>query len=262
MLLQPDSKLFIVPAAGGKPRLMKCNTGNMNSWHSWSPNGKWLVFSSKKRGPYTQLYLTHINNNGNDTPPVFVENLAIDNLASNIPEFINIKRGDFVTIKEKFIDEMGYDLEQPKDFSLYKKRADNRKASGDYQSAANDYSKAIDLNPDNYEVFYGRGFCRMKLNDTKNAIEDFNKAISINNNSSDLYFARGIAKNVEHDIQGAIEDLDYAIMLNNKFGEAYFIRGLLKIHTNNSTEGCLDLNNAYKNGYINSKKSIEKYCGK
>jgi hypothetical protein len=58
MLLQADSKLYIMRANGGAPRLMKCNTDNMNSWHSWSPNSKWLVFSSKNKGPYTQLYLT------------------------------------------------------------------------------------------------------------------------------------------------------------------------------------------------------------
>ena len=68
MLLQPDSRLYIIPSSGGEPRLMNCNMNEMNSWHSWSPNGKWLVFSSKNRGPYTQLYLTHIDENGMDSP--------------------------------------------------------------------------------------------------------------------------------------------------------------------------------------------------
>lgn len=36
MLLQPDSKLSIMPVEGGQPREMKCNTTNMNSWHSVS----------------------------------------------------------------------------------------------------------------------------------------------------------------------------------------------------------------------------------
>ena len=40
---------------------MNCNTPLMNSWHSFSPNGRWLVFSSKSRSPYTQMFLTHID---------------------------------------------------------------------------------------------------------------------------------------------------------------------------------------------------------
>ena len=41
MLLRPDSKLYIIPAEGGTPRLMNCNTDRMNSYHSWSPNSRW-----------------------------------------------------------------------------------------------------------------------------------------------------------------------------------------------------------------------------
>ena len=45
MLLQPDSELFIIPAEGGDARRLECNTPRMNSWHSWSPNSRWIVFS-------------------------------------------------------------------------------------------------------------------------------------------------------------------------------------------------------------------------
>jgi len=51
MLLQPDSELWIVPAKGGKARRLEYNTARMNSWHSWSSNSRWLVFSSKVNGP-------------------------------------------------------------------------------------------------------------------------------------------------------------------------------------------------------------------
>jgi hypothetical protein len=102
MLLQPDSKLYIMPADGGEPRLMNCNTGNMNSWHSWSPNGRWLVFSTKERGPYTQLYLTHIDKNGNDSPPVFLENLAFESRAANIPEFLPVNASVLNKMEDDF----------------------------------------------------------------------------------------------------------------------------------------------------------------
>lgn len=72
---------------------MRCNTPRMNSWHSFSPNGRWLVFSSKARSPYTQMYLTHIDEEGNDTPPILIENSTAANRAVNLPEFVNVPPG-------------------------------------------------------------------------------------------------------------------------------------------------------------------------
>ena len=69
---------------------MQCNTPLMNSWHSFSPNGRWLVFSSKSRSPYTQMFLTHIDENGQDSPAILIENATAANRAVNIPEFVNI----------------------------------------------------------------------------------------------------------------------------------------------------------------------------
>jgi tetratricopeptide (TPR) repeat protein len=89
-LMRPDSRLYIVPATGGQARLMRCNTTLMNSWHSFSPNGRWLVFSSKSMSPYTQMYLTHIDSEGNDSPAILIENSTAANRAVNIPEFVNI----------------------------------------------------------------------------------------------------------------------------------------------------------------------------
>ena len=73
MLLMPDSELYIIPAEGGEARRLRANTRRMNSWHSFSSNGRWLVFSSKANTAYTQLFLTHIDENGESTPPVVLE---------------------------------------------------------------------------------------------------------------------------------------------------------------------------------------------
>src|ERR1019366_596348 len=87
MVMRPDSKLYIVPVAGGEARLMKCNTPLMNPGHTFSPNGRWMAFSSKSRSPYTQLYLTHVDASGNDTRPILVDNATAANRAVNLPEF-------------------------------------------------------------------------------------------------------------------------------------------------------------------------------
>ena len=67
-LMRPDGKLYIVPVEGGEARRMRCNTPLMNSWHSFSPNGRWMVFSSKSRSPYTQMFLTHLDEDGQRQP--------------------------------------------------------------------------------------------------------------------------------------------------------------------------------------------------
>lgn len=90
LAIQQDSKLIIMPASGGKTRLMRANLRRLNSWHTWSPNSKWLAFVSKENTPFTELFLTHIDEQGNDSPPVLLSRLSKPGYAINVPEFANI----------------------------------------------------------------------------------------------------------------------------------------------------------------------------
>ena len=98
LALQPDSRLYILPASGGEARRMNCNRDRMNSWHTWSPNSRWLAFVSKENMPYTELYLTHIDENGNDSIPVLVSRFNKPGYAINVPEFVNIEAGGIHSI--------------------------------------------------------------------------------------------------------------------------------------------------------------------
>jgi hypothetical protein len=89
MMLRQDSRLFIVPVGGGEAKKLECNFKEMNSWHSWSPNSKWLVFVSKALDIYSDMYLTHIDEKGRASIPVLVENAKRKDCAINYPEFIN-----------------------------------------------------------------------------------------------------------------------------------------------------------------------------
>ncbi len=99
MLLQPDSELYIVPASGGVARRLNANTKFLNSWHSWAPNSRWLVFASKGFSNYTQALLTYIDENGNDSPPIIVPNTTARNRAVNLPEFFNLAPGAVKSIE-------------------------------------------------------------------------------------------------------------------------------------------------------------------
>jgi len=103
MLLQPDSALYIIPAVGGAARRLGGNTSRMNSWHSFSPNGKWLVFASKAYSDYTQLCLTHLDAHGDSTPAVLLAHLTAPDRAANIPEFVNADPQAITTIRARFL---------------------------------------------------------------------------------------------------------------------------------------------------------------
>lgn len=98
-LLRPDSELWIVPARGGTARRMRCNTPRMNSWHSFSPNGRWMVFSSKANTPYTQMFLTHVDEQGNDSPAIWIPDSTAANRAVNLPEFVHVPYDQFASIQ-------------------------------------------------------------------------------------------------------------------------------------------------------------------
>ncbi|MFC1597549.1 tetratricopeptide repeat protein [Planctomycetota bacterium] len=108
MLLQPDSELYIIPAEGGQARRLRCNTSRMNSWHSWSPNGHWLVFSSKAYSSYTQLFLAHIDEQGRSSVPVVLSRFTEPERAANIPEFVNVKPEAIESISAAFLDDNNF----------------------------------------------------------------------------------------------------------------------------------------------------------
>lgn len=105
LVLQPDSRLVIVPAEGGRARILKANTGLMNSWHSWSPNSRWLAFASKGNSPFTEIYLSHIDANGESSSALRLFRLSDPELAAMVPEFVPGK--SIVQKNMKFFDSEG-----------------------------------------------------------------------------------------------------------------------------------------------------------
>lgn len=66
-----DADLWMIDLKTGEPRQMaELNSPDTESYHSWSSNGKWVVFSSRRYdGQYTRPFIAHIDQNGNGTKP-------------------------------------------------------------------------------------------------------------------------------------------------------------------------------------------------
>jgi tetratricopeptide (TPR) repeat protein len=168
MLLMPDSVLYIIPAEGGEARRLRANTSRMNSWHSFSSNGRWLVFSSKANTPYTQLFLTHIDEDGNSTPPVVLDRFTGTYGAANIPEFVPLPADAIANIQEQFLDAYSF---------LRAGMANER--TGNYPAAVKAYDRGLAVEPANVELLNARGFALFQQGESEQAVASLQKAIEV-----------------------------------------------------------------------------------
>lgn len=180
MLLQPDSELYIVPSGGGEAKRLRCNTGRMNSWHSWSPNGKWMVFSSKAFSSYTQLFLAHFDGQGNTSPPVLLANFTAADRAANIPEFVRTPPGTIQKIREQFINDHNY-VRQAQTNALFDD-ADGAEAAS---------RKALALNQKNADALCQLGLILAARGRIGEAVEHHRAALKIRPAFFEASFALG-----------------------------------------------------------------------
>ncbi len=76
---QNSSDLYLVDLEASRqtgrfePRPMEINSDESESWHSWSANSRWIVFSSKREhGVFTRLYISYIDDAGKAYKPLLV----------------------------------------------------------------------------------------------------------------------------------------------------------------------------------------------
>jgi Flp pilus assembly protein TadD len=227
LLIRPDSKLYIVPFAGGKARLMNCNTALMNSWHSFSPNGRWMAFSSKARSPYTRLMLTHIDENGNDSPAIIVDNTTAANRAVNIPEFLNVPPGGLQHINPEATDfyrlfNQAYDLME-----------NNR-----IGEALPLLQEAVEHDPNDPIGRYALATALSQTGHDREAAEEYRKACALNPNPPAAWFDRlALSQAQTGDLNGAVDNLRKSLALDPADAGAEDSLGTLLFETGQAQEG-------------------------
>jgi tetratricopeptide (TPR) repeat protein len=214
LLMRPDSQLFIIPAGGGQARRMRCNTPLMNSWHSFSPNGRWLVFSSKSRSPYTGMFLTHLDEQGNDSPAIYVENSTAANRAVNIPEFVNIPPDGLAKI----------DLPAAEFFRLFDHAAELA-AKGEDEAAIAEWKKALEINPDDPFANNNLGLHLLARGQLDDALPRFAKAAGLKPDYADAQNNLGIVLLQKGRVDEAILHLENAEELDRRKTQTYYNLG-------------------------------------
>ncbi|MBQ5982492.1 MAG: PD40 domain-containing protein [Prevotella sp.] len=90
-----DADLWMLDLTTMEARPMsECNSNNVESYHTWSSNGKWIIFSSRRTdGVFTRPFIAHVDENGKGTKPFELPAADPDYhrqlmKSYNIPEFM------------------------------------------------------------------------------------------------------------------------------------------------------------------------------
>lgn len=210
LLMRPDSTLWILPAEGGTPRRMSCNTTRMNSWHSWSPSGRWMVFSSKCNTPYTQMFLTHVDEHGNDNPAILIPNSTAANRAVNLPEFANIPMAGIEDITTPAVD--------------YKRHWQTGKrllADGAAPEAIAELEISLKMKPDYPETLVTYGLAMVALGRVEEALNSYRKALDIDPRYYPACFSAGVVLSRKGDLRGAAESYRKGLAMYTKSDSAH-----------------------------------------
>jgi tetratricopeptide (TPR) repeat protein len=189
----------------------------MNSWHTFSPNGHWLAFSSKSRGPYTRLMLTHIDENGNDTPAVIIDDTTAANRAVNIPEFVNIAPGDS-------IDNIN---PQATDFYRLFDEAYKLIESDDIPAAIKTLNEAIKAGPEESLGHFMLGTALSANNQESEALVEYRKAVALSPANPKFLDHLAVSLDLNGDADGAVEQLQKAIAIDPASVEYRFNLGFV-----------------------------------
>jgi len=182
----------------------------MNSWHSWSPNSRWLVFSSKAYSDYTQLFLTHINEQGRSSPAVLLSHLTAPDRAANIPEFVKLDPHAIKIIREQFVD----------DLSFVRAATQFVKAK-DFDRAVQACRKALELNPKNAEAHHTLAFALRNKGLLKEGTPHLLEAIRLDPNHIDARYNLGLAMIYQGKLDEAVTHFSRVLQLDPNHAKAH-----------------------------------------
>lgn len=172
-------------------------------------------------------------------------------------------------------------------------RADAHYFLGKTQKAIDDYSKVLQLQPNDAWTLYSRGDSYKVIGDYESSIEDLNNAVKLKPDVAKFRRELGVAYYLSDNFRLALDDLllslkkypednralhftglcyfkldkfneslDYFSQLIKKegYGVQYHYRGLSYIGVGQTKRGCKDLKKAAETGYLDAVDAMIKYC--
>ena len=114
------------------------------------------------------MFLTHLDEDGNDSPAILIENATAANRAVNIPEFVNIPPGGLLKI----------DAPVTEYYRVVDTATDLLKKN-QYAAAAVEWSKALELEPDEAPAHNNLGLALVETGKVEEGIAHYRKALEL-----------------------------------------------------------------------------------
>lgn len=112
---------------------------------------------------------------------------------------------------------------KPGDSSSYRARGDIYRRLGEFDSGLAEYDKAIDLDKNNYDYYFGKYFLMLDKKDTEGAKEVLKKALSIKGSTQKDKFNIAKVDYYMEEYENAIKG--FSVAYSNGFFEAYYFLG-------------------------------------
>ncbi len=135
-------------------------------------------------------------------------------------------------------------------------RANVKAEMSDADWAIANYTRALSLEPNNADAYYGRATVQTNIKNYLGAIEDYDRTIQLEPKKVNAYLDRSKSKQQTYDYSGSLNDANQAIRLTTEAGlqaDAYYFRSVAQFNQGNYTEALNDLKqsttlNPYRDG--------------
>lgn len=136
---------------------------------------------------------------------------------------------------------------------------------GKYEKSIENFNKGIELlnNSNNFllnKFYVNKGAAYQKMLESDLALKNYTKAIELNPNNPNVFIYRGYLFYKNNEFEKAIKDFNTVIDLDSKNPYAYYNRGMSYSKLEQKNKACLDFHKACEMGNTNACKLVITKC--
>ena len=151
----------------------------------------------------------------------------------------------------------------PNNPEFYMRRGILNNLRGQPRKAIADFDKALEVGSGQIavSVYINRGAAHLKDENFNSAIDDFTEALNINPRSISALNYRAFISYRQGNFSDAIEDYDKSLDLDPENAMGYYNRGMAHLRSGNKAKACADFHASCSRGNMNACRMIMAECG-